>query len=153
MPGEDQRPIEPAGARAERLHAAQYIDSVERQHGRGRPLPRNRVAAPHTRAQLPGADRGELTVSDFGGSLHRQALDCVQVPVEDPPDRPVGARHLPDEVELCRRGRTRRSRARIPREHPGALEQPNRSVGKARRRLAVPRGGTGLDLGEHVIQT
>ncbi len=131
MPGEDQRPIEAAGARAERLHAAQYIDSVERQQGRWRPLPRNRVAAPHTRAQMPGAHRRELTVSDFGGSLHRQALDGVQVPVEDTPDRTVGTRHLPDEVELFRGGRARRSRARIPRQHSGALEQPDGSVGKA----------------------
>jgi hypothetical protein len=69
--------------------------------------------------------------------LNYEALDRVQVAVEDPPDRAVGASHLPDQVELGRRGWPGFSRPRVPREQPGALEQPDRTVGKARRRLPV----------------
>ena len=152
LPRQDQRAIEAAGARAERLHAAQNLGPVNLQHARGRSLPRDRVAAPHARPHPTRRDRGELAVSHLGRGLHREALDRVQVPVEDPPDRSIRARHAPDEIELGRCGRPRRSRARVPGEHPGALEQPDRPVGKARRGLAVALGGPGLDLGEHVVK-
>src|SRR6202012_5754361 len=87
----DERAVQAAGTGAERLDAAQHLLPAGPAHRRRGAPPGPRTAPPHARAPLSGEYARQLAIAQPRRSLDGEALDGVEVAVEDAADRAVGA--------------------------------------------------------------
>jgi hypothetical protein len=99
---QDEGAVKPVGSRAECLDAAKHLLTANHRDRRGGTLTRARLTAPDARAQSPGPDGSELALTHRRRGLRREALDGVEVSVEDSTDRAVGARDPAHQLELVR---------------------------------------------------
>ncbi len=150
--GEHERPVQPPGARAERLDAAQSLSGRRLADLGWGPFAGNRAAAPHPGPQAPGPHGGELAVAQLGWGLDGKALDRVEMTVEDPPDRAIGGRDPAHEPELLAGRRAARARARVEGECADLLELRDRRLGKAGDGGAVALRRGRRDIAQNVFE-
>ncbi len=101
---------------------------------------------------MPGPHGGELAVAQLGWRLDGEALNRVDVAVEDPPDRAVGSGDPADEPELLVGRRAGRAQASVEGKRAALLELGDRILGKARDGGAVAPRRAGGDVTQDVIE-
>ena len=156
-----------SGSRAEGLGAAEGDRALFIDQARGLAFPGRGVGAPHPEEQGAGGDRRALVTLERAGTRHRQSLDGVEVTVEDPAHRAVGARDASDQPQLIAEGdpatvrpgqrraediRARERRERVARERRTGVELIGAGGDALERSLQpLPRGRRARRLGSAVL--